>query len=468
MISPLIIYLLAVLAGIGAATHALLSKRDSKSAFGWIVFCLVIPIIGPLIYLIFGINRLHQAALKGYFARLEADESASICEPENTNFRPISAVGENVTGKGLRACNSVTMLENGEVLYPAMLKAIRNARTKIYLSSYIFDNDETGENFITALCDAQNRGVVVKVIIDGLGEYMSLPRVGKKLKNCGLNFARFNPITLFPPAIHVNLRNHRKILIVDSEIAFTGGQNIGNRQLASNMNNPHRVIDLHFSFTGKIVDELERAFLRDWHSSHGKKELTAFKPVNANLTQAKIWTRLVLDGPNEHLDRLNDLLVGIISTARERVWIMTPYFLPGVEIVSALVGARLRGVDVKILLPARNNIFLIHWASQKILPYFIEKNISVYFQPPPFIHTKALIIDHNYSLVGSANLDARSLRLNFELGLEIFDPVLNAQLAAYFKPKIENSLLVTDQQLRAISLPVRIRNGIAWLFSPYL
>ena len=241
-----------------------------------------------------------------------------------------------------------------------------------------------------------------------------------------------------------------------------------NRQLADNPKNKHRVTDLHFSFTGKIVDELERAFLRSWHSIQGKQELVAFEPANPNLTQAKIWSRLVLDGPNEYLDRLNDLLVGIISTARKRVWIMTPYFLPGADIVSALVGASLRGVDVKILLPEKSNIFLVNWATQKILPYFVEKDISIYFQPPPFIHTRALIIDNNYSLIGSANFDARSLRLNFELGVEVFDPVLNSQLSSYFEAKLNNASLVTEHKTKAIPLPLRMRNAVAWLFSPYL
>lgn len=468
MNSTFLISALVLLTGVTAAGHALLTKRDSKSAFGWIAFSLVLPLAGPLIYLIFGINRVQQRALKAYFARLETEKSQSIFEPENTNFRPISAVGEKVTGKGLRSCNSVKMLENGEALFPEMLKAIRNASIKVFVSSYIFDDDETGDEFIDVLHEAQNRGVDVRIVIDGLGEYMSSPRIGNKLNQLGLNFARFNPITLIPPAIHINLRNHRKILIVDGSIAFTGGQNIGNRQLADNLENKHRVLDLHFRFTGKIVDELERAFLRDWHSSHSKEEIVAFEPANPNLTQAEVWCRLVLDGPNEHLDRLNDLLIGIISTARKRVWIMTPYFLPGADIVSALVAARLRGVDVKILLPAKSNIFMVNWATRNTLPYFIEKDISLYFQPPPFVHTKALIIDDNYSLIGSANLDARSLRLNFELGVEVFDPVLNEQLSSYFDTKLSRATLLTRQQTTAVSLPLRIRNAIAWLFSPYL
>ena len=470
MDNTILLSVLIIVSGFSAALHALLTKRDSKSAFGWIGFCLILPVAGPLIYLIFGINRIHQRAHRAFFARLEVDESPSIFDPDSLNLRPMSTVGERVTGKGLRAANSVTMLENGEQLFPEMLDAIASAKDKIHLSSYIFDNDHTGDQFVEALCAARDRGVSVRIIVDGLGEFMCLPRprIGRKLSRCGLNFTRFNPITLLPPAIHINMRNHRKILVVDGRVAFTGGQNIGNRQLAERHDDRGRATDLHFKFTGKIVDELERAFLRDWYYAHGKKDPQPFHPVNANPTRSEIWTRLVLDGPNEYLDRLNDLLVGIISTARQRVWIMTPYFLPGADIVAALVGARLRGVDIKIVLPSKNNIFLVHWANQKILPYYLEKDIAIYFQPPPFAHTKALVIDEHYSLIGSANLDARSLRLNFELGVEIFNPELNQQLAAYIEGKVQKASRLVESQLKTISLPSRVRNAIAWLFSPYL
>ena len=312
MNATLILSIIVILTGLTSACHALLTKRDSKSAFGWIAFCLFLPLVGPSIYLIFGINRVQQRALKNYFAKLDIDDSPSIFEPQGSIFRPLSLVGEKVTGKGLRSCDSVKLLENGESLYPAMLKAIDEATSKIFLSTYIFDNDETGEKFINALHNAKSRGVEVRVFIDALGEYMSFPRIGRKLKLRDLQFLRFNPITLIPPAIHINLRNHRKILIVDSKIAFTGGQNIGNRHLADDLENQHRVIDLHFRFTGKVVDELERAFLRDWHTAHGKEDEIPFEPSNQNKSESKIWTRLVLDGPNEYIDRLNDLLVGII------------------------------------------------------------------------------------------------------------------------------------------------------------
>lgn len=463
-----IISALLLILALTAATHALLTKTDSRSALGWVAFCLFLPLAGPIIYLILGINRLREKANRAYFAQLETDITPSIRDPEGTDFRPRSSVGEAVIGRGLRSCDSLELLENGDALYPAMLQAIEGAKHKIYLSSYIFANDTTGRQMVASLAAAQNRGVDVRVIIDGLGEYMTLPRIGGRLRREGINFVRFIPITLIPPAIHINMRNHRKILVVDGRLGFTGGQNIADRHLMSNPREHHRVPDLHFRLTGKVVDELERAFLRDWVFCRGHKDAPPFYPQNENRHQAPIWTRVIMDGPNEHLDRLNDLLIGIISTAKHRVWIMTPYFLPGPDIVAALLGAKLRGVDVKILLPARNNILLVHWAMQKVLPYFVKKGIEVRLQPGSFIHTKALIIDRDYALIGSANLDARSLRLNFELNVEVFSEKVNEQLTHYFEKKLHTSEALNEETFKAVPVIKKIRNALAWLFSPYL
>ncbi len=468
MNTTLLVTILILFSAVAAALHALLTKRDSKSAFGWIAFSLFLPVFGPAIYLLFGINRLNDKAHKAYFATLDVDSSHSIPEPEATDLRPLSRVGESVTGKGLRSCNSVSMLENAEAFFPTIIADMRSATRKIYLSSYLIDNDATGNELAEVLREAQDRGVDVRIIIDSLGEFMTLPRIGHKFNKLGLNFVRFNPIRLFPPSLHLNMRNHRKIIIIDGKTAYTGGQNIGNRHFVNNANNRHPVVDLHFQFTGKTVDELERAFLRDWYYCRQHKDDVPFSPENENLSKAPIWTRIVLDGPNEYFDKLNDLLVGIISAAKIRVLIMTPYFLPDPDIIAALVGARLRGVEVKVVLPEKNNIFMVHWAMQNILAYFLEKDIDVFFQPAPFVHTKLLLIDDGYSLIGSANMDARSLRLNFELVVEVFDRGLNSQLSSYFHSSLAKARKVSTEQLKAIPFLTRVRNAAAWLFSPYL
>ncbi len=467
MITPIISILLLIIS-IAAALHALLSKRDSISALAWVSFCLLIPLLGPLIYLIFGINRITSRAQKLFPAPSQEDNSETIKEPKGTSFRPLSLVGESLTNLGLRSCNSLDILENGEALYPKMLESIRSAQHRVYLCTYLFQNDDTGDQFVEALLDAQLRGLDVRLIVDGLGELAYPPRIGKKLRKYKINYKLFNPIRFIPPSLHLNMRNHRKILLVDGETAFTGGQNIGDRHLIDKPDNSIPTMDLHFRLSGKVVDDLERAFLKDWHQCSGVAEKFDFEASNSNDPQADIWTRLVLDGPNEYLDKLNELLTGVLSCASTRIWIMTPYFLPGLDLLGALLGAKLRGVDVRILLPEKTNIHLAHWAAQHNLQHILTKGLRVYSQPAPFVHTKAIIIDDTYSLIGSANLDARSLRLNFELGLEIFNGDINRQLANYFERRLADANELNIEQLGKRAAWIRLRDAIAWLFSPYL
>jgi cardiolipin synthase A/B len=454
-----------------SAIHALLNKRDSRSALGWIGCCLLIPYAGPLLYLIFGINRTRQSARK---LRPEPDDSGIEIKlpPAATVPRfPMAVVGSNVTRKPLLPCSQLKVLINGDAAYPEMLTAIDKANSTVYLSTYIFANDDTGLEFIEALGRARQRGVDVRVIVDGLGEYMSIPRVGGKLKREKLHFKRFNPVTFLPFPLQLNMRNHRKLLVVDGTTAFTGGMNIWNHHYVSQPRGNSPVQDVHFRLHGSIVTDMEYAFLKDWDYCAGTQDAVNFKPQHAvtlPCDKTPIWSRLILDGPNEHLDKFSDTLIGIISAGRHRVWLMTPYFLPEADIIGALQAARLRNLDVKVVLPAENNIHLSHWATHNLLWQLLNHGVEVYYQKPPFSHSKLLIVDDDYSLIGSANIDPRSIRLNFELGIEIFSKTVNQQLHSYFEEKLDDSTMMTLPILNARPFLVKIRDAGAWLFSPYL
>jgi len=461
---PFILLTVAVV----AAGHALLNKRDSKAAFGWIALIIILPLAGPFLYLLFGINRVHHRAQKDYDIKANRDSLTTIADPQSTHFRPLSTVGEVLTNKGLSSCNDMEILIDGEALYPAMIEAIEGARYRVLLASYIFDNDETGHRFVQALAAAVKRGVDVKVIVDGLGEFTSIPRIGGRLQDHGVPFLRFNPVRLWPPALNINMRSHRKLLIVDGLQAFTGGQNIGDRHLARAAVNPKRVQDIHFRLSGKVVDELEWSFWQDWHYCKGEREMETFRGNNVNVPTSHTWCRVILDGPNKDFDRLNSLMIGVISAARSRVRIMTPYFLPTLDLISAITAAHFRGVSVTILLPGFNNNKAVHWASQNVLRQILEHDIDIRYQPAPFVHSKLLLVDNHYALVGSANMDPRSLRLNYELGVELFSEKVSQQLAKYFDDKAAVSTRVTRQQIQNRSLPAQLRDSIVWLFSPYL
>lgn len=463
---------LIALSGILAAGHALLNKRNPSGAFGWIAVCLLFPPVGPLLYMLFGINRVHIRARR-LEARARRESGPARVRGERTptdptlppDFAGLAAAGDKLSEWPLVEGNRVEPLANGEQAYPAMLDAIENARRYVYLSTYIFETNRIGRRFIDCLSAAAERGVDVRVLLDGVGDYYALPRrrASTLLRHRGVRIARFLPPRLLPPSLGLNLRNHRKILIADGEIAFTGGINIGDRHFTENRRR-RRVEDLHFSLRGPVVHQIETIFLGDWAFVTGQQT----EPSPPSAPAGDTLCRAVDDGPTEDSDRLAALLVAAVSSARRRVLIMTPYFLPSRELVGALQSAALRGLDVSVVLPARNNLPYVHWAARHGLHELLTRSVKIYYQPPPFSHTKLFVIDDAYAVIGSANIDPRSLRLNFELGVEVYDAALVKRFAGHIVDTLARSRRYTSEDDRNRSLPGRIRDSFAWLFSPYL
>ncbi len=458
-----------------AAFHALLYKRDPRSALGWISVCLLFPLAGPLSYYLFGINRVRTRARKlhgrpgrrmrflserGEETVQKGDSAPGMPEP----FRELARVSDSVTRRPILAGNAVTSLLNGEQAYPPMLAAIRAARKRVYLITYIFETNKTGHAFADALAEARARGVEVKIIVDSMGELYSFPRAATFLKRRGLEVERFLPLRLIPPALYVNLRNHRKILVVDGETGFTGGMNIGDRHCLERETGTG-VRDMHFMLRGPIVAQLEDVFLGSWEFC---RKCTVPRPVAATSPAGNTHCRAVVDGPDEDMDKLVSILLGAISAARRRIVIVTPYFLPSREMIGALQAASARGVDVRIVLPVKSNLPFVHWATRNILWELLMRGARVYYQGEPFAHTKLFLIDGHYAHIGSANIDPRSLRLNFELAVELFDADVVSELEAYVDSEIANSKEVMLADVDGRSLPVRVRDAVFWLFSPYL
>jgi cardiolipin synthase len=459
-----------------AAVHALLYKRNSSSALGWVAVCLVFPPTGALLYFLFGINRVRTRAKKlkrespskiGFAD--EGTESDNRYPKSNVHvpvdLNEIYRVSDAVTWRPIVGGNRIETLHNGEEAYPSMLKVIENAKNSLFLATYIFETNRTGMRFVDALTQAAGRGVDVRVLLDGVGELYAFPRAGTLLKKRKVNVGRFLPPSLFPPAVHINLRNHRKILVADGRVAFIGGMNIGDRHLGQNLDNPSRVVDIHFCIEGPVVQQLQEVFIEDWAFCTGEQMVMTF---HAGVEAGHAICRTIVEGPNEDIDKLTIILAGAISSAKHRVSIMTPYFLPPREIISALQVAALRQVEVEVILPAKNNLPFVHWATRKMLWELLQNGVRVYYQPPPFVHSKLFIVDDHYAQIGSANFDPRSLRLNFELVLEIYDKDTARNLAAHVKKCRDRSKEISLEEMDKRSTALRMRDAAAWLFSPYL
>jgi cardiolipin synthase len=460
--------LAAAVASIAAAGHALLWKRDPRAALGWIVVSLTAPVVGPLFYFVFGINRIRTRAQT---LRISQNRPEGDARPAHhlvdlpPEFSELAGIASAVSLCELTAGNRIEVLHNGEQAYPAMLEAIDAATSHVFLSTYIFETNRTGRDFVDALARAEARGVDTRVIVDGIGELYSRPRASRLLARRGVNVATFLPPGLIPPMLHINLRNHRKVLIADGRVAFTGGMNIGDRHLADRTDNPDRVVDAHFRIQGPVVEQLQRVFLEGW--AFVTRQEVQNLPADSRETGTALC-RTIVEGPDEDLDKLLSVLLVAVSAAREQVAIMTPYFVPPRELVGALKGAALRGVEVMVVVPSRNNLPFVHWASRNMLWELLQRGVRVFVQPPPFVHTKLLMVDRHYVQVGSANMDPRSLRLNFELVVEVYDLWFAATIDEHFDSVRRRSREITLEELDSRPLPARARDALAWLLTPYL
>jgi cardiolipin synthase A/B len=464
-------FVLGVIPIVLAAT-VILHKRNENAAIAWVGLLLLSPGIGAVAYLLFGINRIRRRAARtrppsgtpvGSSAPdARADRSATKSATESAIDRLIDNLAPNPAAGG----NQVRLLRNGDEAYPSMIAAIDGASRSVMLSTYILKRDATGLEFVAALARACARGVDVRVLVDGVGQMYSFPTIVPALRAAEIPFARYMH-SFWPWRMpYLNLRSHRKVLVVDGETGFTGGINISqNNRLDATPKRPVR--DLHFRIAGPVVGQLSDAFADDWSFTTGEPlEGDQWFPPLAE--HGEVVARAIPTGPHEPIDRTRWILHAAILEARERVSIQTPYFLPDEILVSALRLASIKGVKIDILIPARSNLRFVDWAVRARLDDLMNDGCRIWLGPQPFNHAKLLMVDRDWALIGSSNWDPRSLRLNFELNVECCDAAFVGELSAAFEVERKQARRLTLDDLNARSLAVRLRDGVARLFSPYL
>jgi cardiolipin synthase len=455
---------------VGATLHILLSKREVASAVGWIGLVWFAPILGVISYVVFGVNRVRRRART--LRPPDADPGDARVWQLPASLDGLDSLGLGIfriTGRPLLAGTQVAVYQNGDAAYPPMLAAIEAARSSVGLSSYIFRDDLWGGRFITALAGAARRGVAVRVLIDGIGGGWLASPAYHRLRGEGVPAARFMHSLLPWRMPFFNLRNHRKILVIDGTQAFTGGMNIADENvMATNPKEP--VQDLHFRIEGPVVAQLAEAFADDWAFVAGEELddaawLTPIDQHDGGMARAPM-ARVIDSGPDEDLEKVEFAALQAVSCARTSIAVMTPYFLPDERLITALSLAAMRGVAVDVVIPRQSNHALVDWATRTNSVPLLADGVRIWQSPPPFHHTKLMVVDGAWSLIGSCNWDIRSFRLNFEVCTEIYDRDLAAMLSELMQRERASEL--TRTELDARSLPVRIRDAGARLMLPYL
>ncbi len=443
--------------------QVLLHKRNVRAAAAWIGLGWITPILGALLYFSFGINRVVRRARKLRTGDTRDDPVPEL-DARDDYLAPLEIAVRVLTKRPPTEGNAVQVFHDGDEAYPRMLDAIGEAKASIGLSSYIFFDDAGGRPFIEALVAAQRRGVAVRVLVDGIGSGYFRSGAWEHLHREGVPAARFLHSSLPWRMPFLNLRSHKKILVIDGHVGFTGGMNIS----AANLLDTHPaepVRDTHFRFDGPVVGQLTEAFTADWQFVTDE-ELSGEAWFPAPQAAGEAAARVITSGPDQDLEKILFVILQAVGCARERIAVMTPYFLPDERLLTALSLAAMRGVAVDVIVPEHSDHAAVDWAARATVGPLLAAGGRVWQNPPPFEHTKVMVVDANWCLVGSSNWDTRSFRLNFELNVETY----HSDLAARLEARIEQCKVkpLTLDTLRARSLPVRLRDAAMRLSQPYL
>ncbi len=423
--------------------HSLQTRREPTSTLLWMFIAFLFPIVGPLLYVAVGVYRVprkgwrkhlrNQELLAHRRAREEAGlplaywravHSALATEPSTPFARELDRVMQVVLPDfPLLGGNRIRPLITGNQAYPAMLEAIRGAQHHVHFQTFMLCNDEVGEQFLEALAERARNGVRVRLLYDRFGSTHAvlggLIRRFRGVANLQLvGWTQANPLKR---QFQINLRNHRKIMVVDGRTAFVGGINV-HRENIDTAAGP-AIRDYHFEVTGPAVQELQYSFLRDWYFMTEEDPDVLLNqdlfPETAPAGDALV--RLANSGPASEPEAFADIFFCCVTAARRQILAVTPYFVPPADIVRALRIAALRGVDVRLAAPQKNNHVYAGMAGRSLYSELLESGVRIFERPPPFMHAKALVVDDEVALVGTSNLDVRSLRLNYETNLAVFD-----------------------------------------------
>ncbi|MDR0617577.1 MAG: phospholipase D-like domain-containing protein [Endomicrobium sp.] len=456
---------------IGTSIHILLHKDDIKSSIGWIALVFLSPFIGTILYIFLGINRVKRKSLK-LKKVTSLNESYShtlindIFENLPINYKQFIMFGHKVYNQNFVFGNFIKPLQNGSQAYPEMIKTIKEAKKEVLISSYVFDYDSETEKFLDAFKIAISNGAEIKVLIDAIGTLsifgLSIEKKLKKIK--GLQYGIFLPLK-FPLTLPlVNLRNHRKIMIIDGKTVFFGGMNLSKNNCLIN-DKKNAIIDITFKINGPAIQQAAEIFEEDWEFVTEKKFNSIAKSIKYTNSKG-LAARVIPSGPDKKNNIIELIALGAINAAIKKILIITPYFLPERNILIALEMAAMRGVEVEIILPKIHNSF-ISKASEANFLNLINCGVKIFRTLPPFDHSKIFVVDSEWVFVGSANWDVRSFKLNFESNIEIFSKSLAKKLEIIAKEKKEKAILITAEYCKNISILKKLRNNMYRLLTPY-
>lgn len=449
---------LAYLLGLGI--WIVLQKREPAATLAWLISLAALPYLGFVIYYVFGPQRIRRQRLRR--GRARARMGALSQGLEDGEAAELARLGQATTHLPPSSATDVRLLVDGGATYTALLEAVAQATDSIHVAYYIFEPDRTGERLRDALIERLRAGVKVRLLLDAVGSAKLSRRFLAPYIEAGGEFAWFHPMRLPWRRPWLNLRLHRKIVVVDDRIAFTGGINVTDEQDERLRADAYH--DLHLRLEGEVVGLLQLVFAEDWVYATGQRPPPVRRPQS---TPGPIPAQVLVSGPDSAWESIHRLHVAAIYAAKRRVWLATPYFVPGEAAMMALTSAALAGLDVRLLVPKLADSRLVTYATRSSFDELLEAGVQVHEYGPRLIHSKALLVDEETAIIGSANFDHRSFRLNFEVSLLFRDAGVASTLAGVLESDFARAPRVRADRRRSFWRS-RLPEALARLLSPLL
>lgn len=456
---------------------SVLIKRQGRpqAALSWVLILFLLPLVGLFFWWLIGRQHLQRKRRKRRMAtQRRAERFSSVAEslptvPEaHWDVLPVRRLPEPESEWFFPPTrdNLIRHLVNAEEAYPAMEETIRSARRYVHVMFYIWQNDETGRYFRDLLVEKARGGVEVRLLIDAVGTYTLRRGFMRPLVEAGARVATFSPVSFLRRSLEVNFRNHRKLVLADGGEAIVGGLNIGDEYR-------HQWQDIALAIRGPAVDHLQEIFADDWYYTTAEDFMDRkyFGDWHGGDASGEVHSALcgvVASGPHTQVNLMHEAFFIAISRARERIRITTPYFVPDQAILAALRTAAFRGVDVRIIVPQKSDSWLTTYAGRSYYPDLLRAGVRMFEYGGAFLHTKLALMDQSLTIVGSANMDVRSFRLNFELGCFVDSAPLAADLDRLFNRYVASSREIFLQDVENKPYLARLGESAAHLASPLL
>ncbi|WP_018395432.1 MULTISPECIES: cardiolipin synthase [Bacillaceae] len=458
-----------------------LERRDPSATWAWLMVLFFIPFLGFFLYLVFGQN-LSRSRLFDWDDKKKVGIEEQIDHQKQAIKGSVFPFANPHTQKNAKLVymllshndavlsedNSVDIYIDGNAKFEALIKDIRNAKDHIHLQYYIFRFDELGKKLIHVLTEKAREGIEVCVLFDDLGSRKLRRRHFKELIEAGGVVEVFFPSPIPYVNLRLNYRNHRKIVVIDGQIGYVGGFNVGDEYLGKDPSFGYWR-DTHLRVKGSAVHALQTRFILDWNQASKQHDFVYEERLfPAPVTKGDVALQVVTSGPDSEWEQIKSGYFKLITTAKKSIYIQTPYFIPDASILDALRIAALSGIDVKIMIPNKPDHMFVYWATYSYAGELMKAGAKIYIYDDGFIHAKTIVVDDKLSSVGTANIDVRSFRLNFEVNAFMYDYESGKALAKIFMNDMLVSYELTPELYQQRSLMIKFKESISRLLSPIL